>query len=165
MVRMGSEATKKAVEILTGAGGIGREIAKMAEEQGIEAGFVGTDQIWTANVASELAERTAGVKYPSLHVYCESLNNLLREKFRGFSGKIAMAVEIRVTHDRLERVSEQLLMYVEALTNVLERNRGEWSRGLYYAGGYKVELGAVRSGGKNFLQAAKVRFELDASRE
>ncbi len=165
MVRMGSEATKKAVEILTGEGGIGQEIAKMAQEQGIEAGFVGTDQIWTANVASELAERTAGVKYPSLHVYCESLNNLLREKFRGFSGKIAMAAEIRVTHDRLERVSEQLLMYVEALTNVLERNRGEWGPGLYYAGGYRVELGAVRSGGKNFLQAAKVRFELDASRE
>lgn len=163
MAHIWRKALEKAVEILGGAAGIGPEIARLAETDGTELGPLEPDQFRLQNVASELAEKTAGVKYPSLYVYCEGLTNLLREKFRGFSGKIAMTIEVRVTHDRLEKVSEQLLTCVEAATNVLERHRGEWSPGLYYAGGYKVELGCVKPGGRNFLQVGKIRFELDAS--
>ncbi len=163
MAHIAGQAAGRAKEILTGFAGIEREIARIRQEQGIELGTVGAEDVRTQNVGSELAEKTAGVKYPSLYVYCESVTNLVREKFRSFSGKISMAVEVRVSHDRLEKVTDELMAYVGAVTNVLERNRGEWSPGLYYAGGYKVELGAVKPGGKHFIQTAKIRFDLDGS--
>jgi hypothetical protein len=34
---------------------------------------------------------------------------------------------------------------------------------MFYAGGYDVEFGPVKRGGKNFLQSAKVSFEVDVS--
>jgi len=165
MAALGSQATKRAVELLTGEQRLSGEASRIAARDGIELPLLGAEQVWTQNVSSELAERTASVQYPRVYVYCEGLANQLKEKFRGFSGKIYMTAEIRVTHDHLEGVTDQLLGYVEAVTNLLERSRGAWGPGLYYAGGYKVELGAVKQGGKNFLQGAKIRFELDASAE
>jgi hypothetical protein len=91
------------------------------------------------------------------------LTNLLTEKFRTFSGKAHMAVEVRVTHDRLEQVSKNLQYYAGAATEVLDAQRGDWGSGMFYTGGYKVEFGPIKHGGKNFLQAAKVQFEVDVS--
>jgi Uma2 family endonuclease len=115
------------------------------------------------NVAAELSDRSSGSRYPSFHVYCERITNSLREKFRTFSGTADLIVEVRVSHDRLEEVEQQLQLYVDAVTDVLDRNRGEWSQGYFYTGGYEVLLGAVKQGGKHFLQTAKVRFVLHIS--
>ncbi len=159
----GSTATKKAVELLSGEGGLARAVAAIAQWEGTELAGIAAEQVIAQNVAYETAERSAGVKYPAVYVYCEGEANLLKEKFRRFSGKIYMAAEVRVSHDRLEEVSGRLQQYVEAVTEVLDGNRGEWAPGVYYTGGYKVEYGAIRHGGRNFLQSGKIRFELEAS--
>jgi hypothetical protein len=57
-----------------------------------------------------------------------------------------------------------LQLYVDAVTRVLDRSRGDWSEGMYYTGGYEVTFGAVKRGGKNFVQTAKVAFEVGVSR-
>jgi hypothetical protein len=49
------------------------------------------------------------------------------------------------------------------LTQVLDGNRGDWGSGMYYAGGYQVAFGAVKHGGKNYIQVAKVTFEIGVS--
>lgn len=165
MAFVARQATRKVIEILSNGQGLDHEIAKIAQRDTLELARWAPDRIWTENVASDLAEKTVGVRYPQLLVYCESVTNYLHEKFRSFSGRVGIAIEIRVTHDRLEKVSEQLLLLVEAVTNVLEQHRGNWSDGLYYSGGYKVEFGAIRVGGKSFLQVGKIRFELDASHD
>jgi hypothetical protein len=36
--------------------------------------------------------------------------------------------------------------------------------GVFYGGVYEVEYGAVKHGGKNFIQIAKVTFNLEISR-
>jgi len=121
------------------------------------------EKIIPRNVASELAEKTAGVQYPSVYIYCEKLTNLLTEKFRTFSGKAKMAVDVRVSQDRLEGLENQLGLYVEAVTDVLDAHRGCWGEGLFYAGGYEASFGAIKHGGRNFIQSAKVSFEVDIS--
>lgn len=163
MAAVGNQATKRAVGILSGGGRLAAEASRIAARDGIELPSLEAEQVRFQNVSSEIAERSLQVRYPGLYVYCEGLANQGREKFRNFSGKVYMVAEIRVTHDHLEGVTDQLMSYVEAITNVLEGSRGAWAEGLYYAGGYKVEFGAIKPGGKNFLQAAKIRFELDAS--
>ena len=75
-----------------------------------------------------------------------------------------MAVEVRVSQDRLEGIEGKLQSYAEAVTQVLDRSRGDWSEGMFYTGGYEVAFGPVKRGGKNFVQVAKVAFEVEVSR-
>jgi hypothetical protein len=34
---------------------------------------------------------------------------------------------------------------------------------MYYAGGYEINFGAVKKGGKNHIQTAKVEFDVEGS--
>lgn len=120
-------------------------------------------RIIAQNVGQDLAEKTAGALYPSVHVYLEKLSNLQTEKFRAFSGKARMVIDVRVSQDRLEGIENQLVLYVEAVTDVLDAHRGCWGQGIFYGGGYEASFGGVKHGGKNFIQSAKVSFEVDVS--
>ena len=163
MATVGSTATNTVLQMLTMPTGLPQAVGAIAERERLELAQIGAEQVVGQQVAFELAEKSAGVKYPAVYVYCQGVANLLKEKFRTFSGKVYMAVEVRVTSDRLEDVSRGLQAYASAVTDVLDAHRGEWAPGMYYAGGYKVEFGPIKHGGKNFLQAAKVEFEVEAS--
>jgi hypothetical protein len=103
------------------------------------------------------------VQYPVFYVYCEKISNQLREKFRTFSGRARMAVEVRVSQEGLEELGRKTELYAEAVTDVLDRNRGDWGGGLFYGGGYEVAFGAVKRGGKGFVQTAKIGFDVEVS--
>lgn len=165
MAQTGSSSTRELARILQGETGIGFSIGQISERENFALPAIEDSQIVTRNVAADLAEKTASVKYPLLHVYCDKVVNSLKEKFRTFSGTANMNVEIRVSHDHIEELETRLQLYVDAVTEVLDRNRGEWNRGMYYSGGYAVQFGAVKKGGKHFLQIAKVQFELNISSE
>ena len=101
------------------------------------------------------------MKYPVVHVYSDRVRNLLTEKFRTFSGKVRTVAEVRVSQDRIEGLEDQLRLYVDAVTQVLDANRGSWGQGAFFTGGYEVNFDPVQHGGRNFLQIAKVSFEVD----
>jgi hypothetical protein len=165
MAQTGSSSTRELARILQGEAGIGFSIGQISERESFELPLIEDSQIVTRNVTADLAEKTASVKYPLLHVYCDRVVNSLKEKFRIFSGTARMNVEIRVSHDRIEELETRMQLYVEAVTEVLDRNRGEWNRGMFYTGGYEVQFGAVKKGGKHFIQIAKVQFDLNMSSE
>lgn len=135
----------------------------MAAAEGISLAEIGMSQLISQNVATELIERSATTKYPALFLYCDRVTNLLTEKFRTFSGKVRMVVEVRVSQDRLEGLERQVQLYVDAVTNVLDGHRGDWGEGMFYPGGYEVQFGAIKHGGRNLLQVAKVVFEVHMS--
>lgn len=87
----------------------------------------------------------------------------MTEKFRTFSGKVRTVAEVRVSQDRIEGLEIMLRLYVDAVTQVLDSNRGSWGQGAFYTGGYEVAFDPVKHGGKNFLQVAKITFEVDLS--
>jgi hypothetical protein len=120
-------------------------------------------QVTAENVAPEIVERSTAMQYPVLNVYCSSVNNLQREKFRTFSGQAALTIETRVSQDRLEGLEQNSQLYVDAVTLVLDQNRGDWGSGVSYNGGYEVHYGPVKHGGRNFLQIAKITFTVDVS--
>ena len=111
----------------------------------------------------ELVERSVDVKSPTLLLYCEKISNDLREKFRTFSGKAFMAIEVRVSQDRIEGLGRSLEIYVDTVTRILDQNRGDWGNGMFYTGGYEAVFGEMKHGGRNFIQTAKVRFEVAVS--
>ena len=119
--------------------------------------------IYTGYAGADLLEKFSAVRYPTFHVCCERIVNKLVEKFRTFSGTAELAVEIRVTHEHVLELHEQLNGYVQAVTDVLDRNRGAWAPGVFHAGTYEITFQPAKRGGKNFIQSARVRVEAHVS--
>ncbi len=164
MALTGSAATAKVLQQMMGAAGLNSSLSALTEAGGRAADPFDASQVRAQNAPAELAERNTAVKYPTVNVYCEKLVNSLTEKFRSFSGRAEMAVEIRYSQDRLEGLQDSLEVFADAAIETLNGSRGDWGDGMFYAGGYEVAFGPVKRGGKNFIQVAKVTFEIGVSR-
>jgi hypothetical protein len=164
MAQTASVTARKLIEFLAAPdAGLGPVVANLAADAGIELAPIPPEHIFNQNVSIALAERSQAVKYPVVHVYSDRVQNRLTEKFRAFSGKVRTVAEVRVSQDRVEGIEDQLRLYVDGVTQVLDSNRGSWGEGAFFTGGYEVSFEPVQHGGSNFLQIAKVTFEVDLS--
>jgi hypothetical protein len=161
---IGSAVTGKVVERVTGPAGLNAGLAALTAGDSELAALVDAAQVRTLNVSADMAERSAGVKYPSVNIYCEKITNNLKEKFRSFSGNVGMAIELRHSQDRLEGLQGQLELYADGTMQMLNANRGDWGDGMFYTGEYEVSFSPVKQGGRNFIQTAKVTFQVGVSR-
>jgi hypothetical protein len=124
----------------------------------------GIRSIVAHNIAVDLSEKSGNAHYPALLVYCEKVSNTLREKFRQFSGKASLVIEVRYSQDRVDGIETNTQAYVDAVCALLDDSRGDWGDGGFYGGGYSVVYDPVGRGGKNFLQRAKINFEVEVSK-
>ena len=76
------------------------------------------------NASADISEKAGHAHYPALLVYCDKMSNTLKEKFRRFSGKAHMVVEVRHSQDRLDTIEANLQMYVDAVCALLDDSRG-----------------------------------------
>ena len=163
MVSMARRATSKVVQMMNAPGGLNTNIAVLAQAENVTLPPVPPARFFTDNVASDVAEKVADVKYTAVYVYCGKIVNDLKEKFRTFSGSLQMEIDVRVSQDRLEGMDQTSQLYTDAVTQILNQNRGDWGQGLFYAGGYEISFGPVKHGGLNFIKSAVVSFQLNAS--
>jgi len=163
MANVGTRATSRLVQFLETPAGLSENLSAVAQLEGITLAPIETKQLLTQNVAQALVERSVDLKYPALLVYCEKITNDLREKFRTFSGKANMAIEVRVSQDRIEGLENLLQIYTDTVTRILDQNRGDWGNGMFYTGGYQAVFGPMEHGGRNFIQTAKITFEVAVS--
>ena len=163
MLSIASVATHKLAGILAASNGVPAAVEALTSQQGVTLPQIGAQQIVAQNVGPDIAEKSVISKYPLIYVYCSKLVNDLREKFRTFSGDAQMSAEARVSQDRLDSLESNLHVYVDAITSVLDGNRGDWGDGFFYGGGYEVTFSKVKHGGRNFLQTAEVSFALEVS--
>jgi hypothetical protein len=164
MAQAASIVARRLVEFLAAADtGVGPAVAGLAADAGIPLAPLPPEHIVNQNISVALSERSLAVKYPVVHVYSDRVRNLLTEKFRTFSGKVRTVAEVRISQDRVEGMEERLRLYVDAVTQVLDANRGTWGEGVFFAGGYEVNFDPVQHGGRNFLQIARVTLEVDLS--
>ena len=140
--------------------GVEPVLADIALNAGVELAGIG---VIAQNAPVALMEKSSAVKYPVVLVYSDRVQNLLTEKFRNFSGKVRTVAEVRASQDRIEGLEERVRLYVDAVTQVLDANRGDWGQGMFFTGGYEVKFDPVQHGGRNVLQVAKVVFEVDLS--
>ena len=160
MANAGKRAVARVLQLLDTPAGLSENLAAVSELEGIVLPEITLKQVFLHNVAQELEERSVELRYPTLHLYCEKVSNTLREKFRTFSGSAQMALEVRLSQDRLEGLDQKLQIYVDAVTRILDQNRGDWGGGMFYTGGYEAAFEPIKRGGKNFIQTGKVRFEV-----
>jgi len=160
MANVGTIATSRLLELLLTHAGLTENLATVAELNGLKLAPIGAKQVLTQNAPQELVERSLDLKYPTILLYCERITNDLREKFRTFSGKAQMTLEVRVSQDRVEGLEKLLEIYVDAVTRILDQNRGDWGNGMFYTGGYEAIFGKMEHGGRNFIQTGKIKFEV-----
>jgi hypothetical protein len=164
MAQTATIVTQQFVQFLSATDtGVSSAVAILAADSGVALTPLPPEHIVAQNVSATISERSVAVKYPVLHVYSDRVRNLLTEKFRTFSGKVRTVAEVRVSQDRIEGIEGQLRLYVDAVTQVLDSNRGNWGQGAFFTGGYEVNFDPVQHGGQNFLQIARVSFEVDLS--
>jgi len=163
LTSIAASATSKLIQLLSDPGGLNATISTMALETTASLQPIATRQVFTNNVASEIAEKSEEVKYTALYVYCDKIANTLKEKFRSFSGHLQMAIEVRVSQDRLDGLEQSAQLYTDSVTQTLNQLRGDWGQGLFYAGTYDVSFGPVKHGGKNFIKTVKITFPVEAS--
>jgi len=125
---------------------------------------LGIRTVLAQNVSVDIGEKAGHTHYPALLVYCDKMQNTLKEKFRQFSGKARVVVEVRHSQDMLDGIEQHVQVYVDAVCALLDDSRGDWGGGAFYPGGYEVNYEPVARGGKNFLQRAKVGFDVEVSK-
>jgi hypothetical protein len=162
--KIGSAVTSKVMGRITGPGGVNAGLASLTQAEREFAGLIDAAHVRPQNVAADMAEKALGVKYPAVNVYAEKIVNGLREKFRSFSGTVQMVMELRHSQDRLEGLQDRLEIYVDAAMAMLNNGRGDWGDGMFFGGTYEVSFGPVKQGGRNFIQVAKVTFEIGVSK-
>ena len=164
MAGIGSQAAAAVVRLLSSSNGVAAQMGNRQDGGPGSETAPAQIPIRAQNVAADLAELGEIVRYPTIQVYCEKLVNSLTEKFRTFSGTAEMAIEIRHSQDRLEGLQDGLELYTDAVAQTLDASRGDWGDGMFFAGAYEVSFGAVKHGGKNFVQPAKITFDIQVSR-
>lgn len=164
MAGLSGAVTSIVVSTLTSVtGGVNVRIAAMVEaDSSLQA--VGIRNIVALNASVEISEKTGFVQYPALVVYCDKVSNTLTEKFRQFSGKAHMVVEVRHSQDELTGIESNAAVYTDAVCALLDDSRGDWGFGFFYSGGYGVSYEPVVRGGNNFLQRTKVGFDVEVSK-
>ena len=166
MASISTVAIRALTDLLTGTDGLPARIeGAAATADGLYVPPIAGTDIVARHVAADLAEKTSGVRYPSAHVYCEKVVNQLREKFRRFSGTADLVVEVRVSHEHMDSLQNVLQLYADAVTDVLDSNRGYWTPGVFYTGGYTLHYGPIKRGGRSFLQAVRVELTVNGSME
>jgi hypothetical protein len=163
MAQVGSTTSRKVVSLLQSQTGLPFSLSTLQAAAGLDLGPLTEGQIVALNIAPELAEKHNAIRYPMFCVRCDKVTNELTEKFRVFSGTAHLSVEVRHSQDRLEHLDEILHSCVEAVTQVLDSNRGDWGAGMFFGGSYEVVYTAIRRGGKNYLQSARVSFPVKVS--
>src|SRR5260370_38636230 len=163
MTQIGCVGNRKAMAVLIASGGVPDTVDALSAQQQVTLPAISAQQIVSQNVAPELSDRTTASKYPLIYVYCGKIVNQLREKFRTFSGNAQMVVDVRVSQDRIGDMESHLQFYADAIMQVLDNHGGDWVDGVFYGGGYEVTFAAVKHGGRNFIQTAKVAFVFEIS--
>ncbi len=147
--------------------GVNVRVGAIEKNAGSVAGnraATGLKTIVALNASVEISDKVGYVQYPALLVYCDKLANTLKEKFRLFSGKAHVVVEVRHSQDTLPGLDSTVQVYADSVCTLLDDSRGDWGSGLFYAGGYDVSFEPVGRGGRNFLQRAKVGFDVEVSK-
>jgi len=161
---IGSLISGQVIRLLTGTNGVNSFLGPAPQDNGQPVVLLSGAQVRAQNVTPEIADKSNASQFPAINVYCDKIVNNLTEKFRSFSGVVQTTVELRHSQDRLDGLQDALENYADAVMQVLNANRGDWGNGLFYCGEYQVAFGAVKHGGKNFQQVAKITFEIGVSR-
>jgi hypothetical protein len=156
-------AAQKLSSLLTTNNVLTAVIDTLAAQNAVVLPAIASNQIILASAGPDIADREIQIVYPRICLYSNQVRNAQREKFRSFSGSIAVVAEIWSSSDLAGQADQWIHYYVEGLTAILRANIGDWGDGFLFSGIYEVQLQPPKTGGTGFVELAKITSSLDVS--
>lgn len=159
------EVLERIAGVLEGEDGLRDSLEQLREPYGLEEEHGWPAEVKVLKAAPEHLEKALGSRYPAVILFCERIRSRPTERLRRFSGEAQVGVEVRVTQDRLEGITDRLHYYSDAVRDALERSQGCIGPGLYLSGETAVQVDAVKKGGSHFLQSSRIFCTVIINRE
>ncbi|HEY3939368.1 MAG TPA: hypothetical protein VGL97_18195 [Bryobacteraceae bacterium] len=156
-------AAQKLSTLLTTNNVLTAVINTLAAENAVVLPAIASNQIILTSAGPDIADREIQIVYPRICLYSNQIRNAQREKFRSFSGSIAVVAEIWSSGDLAGQADQWIHYYVEGFTTILRANIGDWGDGFLFSGIYEVQLQPLKTGGTGFVELAKITSSLDVS--
>jgi hypothetical protein len=158
-MNLSSRAVTAAQDILAGESGLKVSVEAIQEIRG-ELAKEARFQVDTDHWNQKMTERIPANRNPKISVSLVSLHRGQKEKLAEFTALATLQIELASTHERADSLQGLISDYADALCDVLNRNQGLWSKGVYYAGGFNVDIAPISKGGLNFVQSATISIEI-----
>ncbi len=157
-------AAQKVFNLLTGTNGLGQLISSLGLEANVNVPAITPTEVMLSSVAPDIGDKNVQFTYPRICLYSSALKNTQVEKFRSLSGSIAVVAEIWASGNMVTQSDQWIHFYVEAVTEILRGNIGDWGDGIFFSGLYDIQFQQPKAGGFGFVQSAKVTCNLNVSR-
>jgi hypothetical protein len=122
------------------------------------------EQLSMSQLPAPLLSQHGAARYPRAQVYCERIENQLKEKFNAFSGVVHLVIDLHVSHERWDGLAGEMEQLITNATRLIEVNRGELQTGVYMSGKYVVDLEAPKTGGRGYVQSARIKVPIEVVR-
>ena len=139
------------------------QIAALAAAANVAVPAIEPQQVVLSSASPDIGDKDVQMTYPRVCLYSAGLKNTQAEKFRTFSGSMALIADVWASSNLATESDLWIHYYVSAVSAVLSANKGDWGNGLFFSGLYDVQFQPPKSGGLGFVQTARITFHLTVS--
>lgn len=157
-------AAQKVSNLLTNGDALQQEISAIAASSQMNVPPIPSNQVVLTSVTPDIGDKNFQLTYPRICLYSTVVRNTHIEKFRSLSGTVSVTAEVWASANLLQDTDQWIHFYVEAMTNILRQNIGDWGDGIFFSGVYDVQFQQPKAGGLGFVESAKVTCTLNISR-
>jgi hypothetical protein len=157
-------AAQKLSDLLTLGDALQLQISNIAVSCNATVPAITAGHVVLSSATPDIGDSNIQLQYPRVCIYSGAVKNTQIEKFRSLSGTLAVTAEIWASDNLVTNTDQWIHFYVEAATNILRQNIGDWGDGVFFSGIYEVQFQGPRAGGLGFVQSAKVTCNLNVSR-
>jgi len=155
--------TNKLLNLLTANDALSQAVNSNAAIANVVLAPLDSAQIIASFIAPDIGDLDLQLSYPRVCIYSNQVVNSQREKFRAFSGVVAVVADVWSSASLEQQTELALHFYVEGLSAILRENIGDWGDGCRYSGIYGVHMQPPKTGGAGFVQWARVTCNLEVS--
>ena len=164
MLPLTIDAPQKLSDLLTVGNALQQQISIVSSSTNVSVPIITASQIVLSSTVPAMGDEDLQLTYPRICLYTAGVKNTQVEKFRSLSGTVSVVAEVWASGDLLSQTDQWIHYYVEAMTNILRQNIGDWGDGLFFSGEYDVQLQGPRVGGLGYVELATVTCVLNVSR-
>jgi hypothetical protein len=155
--------TNKVLNLLTANDALSQAVSYNSALAGVVLAPLNSGQVTASFVGPDIGDLDLQLSYPRVCVYSNQVVNNQREKFRAFSGVVAVVADVWSSASLEQQTELALHFYVEGIGGLLRANIGDWGDGCRYSGIYAVQMQTPVTGGAGFVQSARVTCNLEVS--
>lgn len=155
---------KKLADLLRNGNALEQQIIAIAGSEHLSIPGIPSSQVRLSSATAEMGDKNLDFTYPRICLYSTGIKNTHIEKFRSLSGTVSVTAEVWASANLLQDTDEWIHFYVEAMTNILRHNIGDWGDGIFYSGTYDVQFQPPKVGGVGYVESAKLTCNVNVSR-